>query len=103
MGHCGRVTLCLSSHASCLRLGSQPPGVTSGGGPGLYQGAPSVTFTAKREAERAAVQDNHIHHLRHQIESRLKVSGCNPSPSLQSEKGCRVETIKHSMTVCSDS
>ena len=40
----------------------------------MYQGAPSVTFTAKREAERAAVQDQHIHHLRHQIESRLKVS-----------------------------
>ena len=40
----------------------------------LYQGAPSVTFTAKREAERTAVQDQHINHLRHQIESRLKVS-----------------------------
>ena len=40
----------------------------------MYQGAPSVTFTAKREAERAAVQDQHIQHLRHQIESRLKVS-----------------------------
>merc|ERR1712154_657458 len=39
-----------------------------------YQGNPSVNFTAKREAERAAVQDSHIHHLRQQIESRLKVS-----------------------------
>merc|ERR1712154_425237 len=39
-----------------------------------YQGNPSVNFTAKREAERAAVQDSHIHYLRQQIENRLKVS-----------------------------
>ena len=41
---------------------------------GQYQGHPSVNFTAKREAERAAAQDSHILHLRHQIETRLKVS-----------------------------
>lgn len=59
------------SNMSRVRLSSsQPPS----NGQTMYQGAPSVTFTAKREAERAAVQDQHIHHLRHQIESRLKVS-----------------------------
>jgi len=41
---------------------------------GTYQGHPSVNFTQKREAERIAVQDSHINHLRQQIESRLKVS-----------------------------
>merc|ERR1712013_887308 len=35
---------------------------------------PSLNFTVRREQDRAAVQDTHIHHLRHQIESRLKVS-----------------------------
>lgn len=44
------------------------------GSGGFYQGHPSVNFTQKREAERVAVQDSHINHLRQQIESRLKVS-----------------------------
>jgi hypothetical protein len=37
---------------------------------------PSINFTVRREADRAAIQDTHIHHLRHQIETRLKL---NPS------------------------
>ena len=59
----------MTSLMSLRMAPSQPPS-----GQAMYQGAPSVTFTAKREAERTAVQDSHIHHLRHQIESRLKVS-----------------------------
>ena len=39
-----------------------------------YQANPSMNFTVRREADRAAVQDSHIHHLRHQIETRLKVN-----------------------------
>jgi len=35
---------------------------------------PALNFTVKREADRTAVHDTHIHHLRQQIESRLKVS-----------------------------
>jgi len=40
----------------------------------MYQGTTSVNFNAKRDAERAAVQDSHLQHLRNNIESRLKVS-----------------------------
>ena len=40
----------------------------------MYQGTTSVNFNAKREAERTAVQDSHLQHLRNNIESRLKVT-----------------------------
>jgi len=46
-----------------------------------YQTNPSMNFTVRREADRAAVQDTHIHHLRHQIETRLKVSLGDDLPS----------------------
>jgi len=46
-----------------------------------YQANPSMNFTVRREADRAAVQDTHIHHLRHQIETRLKVSLGDDLPS----------------------
>jgi len=46
-----------------------------------YQANPSMNFTVRREADRAAVQDSHIHHLRHQIETRLKVSLGDDLPS----------------------
>merc|ERR1712037_1002045 len=42
---------------------------------------PSLNFTVRREQDRAAVQDTHIHGLRHQIESRLKVSLGDDLPS----------------------
>merc|ERR1711963_78488 len=42
---------------------------------------PSLNFTVRREQDRAAVQDSHIHHLRHQIESRLKASLGEDLPS----------------------
>lgn len=42
---------------------------------------PSMNFTVRREADRAAIQDTHIHHLRHQIETRLKVSLGDDLPS----------------------
>merc|ERR550532_1662503 len=58
------------SNSSLPPPSSQAPAVSQS----QYQGNPSVNFTAKREAERAAVQDSHIHHLRQQIENRLKVS-----------------------------
>jgi len=38
-------------------------------------------FTVRREADRTAIQDTHIHHLRQQIESRLKVSLGEDLPS----------------------
>ena len=57
------------SNSSLPPPSSQTPAVSQS----QYQGNPSVNFTAKREAERAAVQDSHIHHLRQQIENRLKV------------------------------
>jgi len=41
----------------------------------------SMNFTVRREADRAAIQDTHIHHLRHQIETRLKVSLGDDLPS----------------------
>lgn len=34
----------------------------------------NLGYTARRDADKLAVQDTHIHHLRQQIESRLKVS-----------------------------
>jgi len=46
-----------------------------------YQANTSMNFTVRREADRAAVQDSHIHHLRHQIETRLKVSLGDDLPS----------------------
>ena len=61
------------SNSSLPPPSSQAPAVSQS----QYQGNPSVNFTAKREAERAAVQDSHIHHLRQQIENRLKVSKAN--------------------------
>jgi len=57
-----------SSSSSLPAPSSQSPGVSQ------YQGNQAVNFTQRREAERAAVQDSHIHHLRQQIENRLKVS-----------------------------
>lgn len=60
-----------SSSSSSSRLGT--PGRGQGQGQGQSTG-PSLNFTVRREQDRAAVQDTHIHHLRHQIESRLKVS-----------------------------
>ena len=66
------------SNSSLPPPSSQAPAVSQS----QYQGNPSVNFTAKREAERVAVQDSHIHHLRQQIETRLKVRTQNTSTSL---------------------
>jgi len=41
----------------------------------------AANFTVRREADRSAIQDTHIHHLRQQIESRLKVSLGDDLPS----------------------
>ena len=65
------------SNSSLPPPSSQTPAVSQS----QYQGNPSVNFTAKREAERAAVQDSHIHHLRQQIENRLKVRTENRRPN----------------------
>lgn len=53
---------------------------SSAGGRARYGAVPGPTtgsnlgFTQRRDADRMAVQDTHIHHLRQQIETRLKVS-----------------------------
>ena len=70
------------SNSSLPPPSSQAPAVSQS----QYQGNPSVNFTAKREAERAAVQDSHIHHLRQQIENRLKVRTPTPPSHLLNHK-----------------
>jgi Leucine-rich repeat (LRR) protein len=54
---------------------------SGGGGRARYGAVPvrresenNLGYTARRDADKLAVQDTHIHHLRQQIESRLKVS-----------------------------
>lgn len=53
---------------------------SSAGGRARYGAVPgpaagsNLGFTQRRDQDRMAVQDTHIHHLRQQIESRLKVS-----------------------------
>lgn len=44
------------------------------GGPRVNQSLDKSQFTVRRESERAAVHDMHIHHLRQSIEQRLKIS-----------------------------
>lgn len=71
-----------SSGTSRSRFGANGTnGVTSGSNSTSQAGNSNLNFTVRREADRTAVQDTHIHHLRQQIESRLKVSLGDDLPS----------------------
>ena len=57
-----------ASSASSTGSGTRTPSHS------VTRGTENTNFTSRREAERSAVQDMHIHHLRQNIEQRLKIS-----------------------------
>lgn len=65
---------------TAIPMASRSPSNSSTGSYNRNQSIPRASgqeksqFTVRREAERAAVQDMHIHHLRQNIEQRLKIS-----------------------------
>jgi len=65
---------------TAIPMASRSPSNSSTGSYNRNQSIPRAPvqeksqFTVRREAERAAVQDMHIHHLRQNIEQRLKIS-----------------------------
>ena len=67
----------VNNSTSRIKFGSTTANSSGATNNSHNQTTSSSNFTVRPEADHTAIQDTHIHHLRQQIESRLKVTSNN--------------------------